>query len=69
MSNKCAEYIRLISLGKYTHKLYHKGESQKATLCSGILTIIFLVILIGFGLKEFIDIYNLKNYNMSQNIK
>jgi uncharacterized metal-binding protein len=41
-TTKIADFIRLLSIGKYNHGLYHRGRSHHSSIVGGLLTLILV---------------------------
>jgi hypothetical protein len=50
--------LRIISLGKFTTKLYYNGKGSKGSVVTGILTIIITLFLAGYAVNLFSAIIN-----------
>ncbi len=53
--------LKFISLGQYPTKLYHDGRDAYSTIYGGLVTIICLLILLGYGSYL---IYSLSTYDI-----
>jgi hypothetical protein len=51
------EIIRMISIGKFATKLYYNGKGFKGSLATGILTIIFALLLAYYAAIVFSNIF------------
>lgn len=61
------EFLRTISLGKYSTKLYYNGKASKGSILTGILTILFSLFFVGYVVILFSAIINRENYSLDQN--
>jgi hypothetical protein len=64
LSEKISEFLRCISLGKYSTKLYFNGKAFKGSVATGILTVFISIFLVIYSGILFNDIINKKNYSL-----
>lgn len=64
--NKIKLCLRLISVGKYEMKLYHRGSEDLSSSFGGILTIIVFLIVCFFAFQNINDIQSKIEYTLNQ---
>jgi len=64
--NKTINILSLLSLGKYSTKMYHRGEpsSSYTTLFASILTLIFSLTVIGLSISILVSVIIKRDYVM-----
>ncbi len=60
--------MRLISLGKYETKLYHRGMDSQSSTFGGFVTIFCTVTLVVYSYFLFSSVINRELYNLDLNI-
>lgn len=66
VSEKITEFLRTISMGKYSTKLYYNGKAFKGSISTGLLTILIALFLVGYVVILFSAIINRENYSLDQ---
>ncbi len=61
------EFLRTISMGKYSTKLYYNGKGFKGSIYTGILTILFSLFFVGYVVILFSAIIKRENYSVDLN--
>lgn len=67
--SKCKKLLLAVSMGKYRTALYRKGTLYYATRGSGLLTIIFYIIMVAFTIDVFSNILARTNFKVEQTLK
>ena len=55
-----------LSLGQYSHKLYHEGNSRHSSWTSAIFTIVIIGFIFYASILFFLDIFNRSHFNISE---
>jgi hypothetical protein len=61
---KCRLLLRLISLGKYETKLYHRGMDSQSSSFGGAVTLLFWLALAVYSYFFMISVFHRDYYNM-----
>jgi hypothetical protein len=56
--DKGREFLKIISIGKYSTKLYYRGKGFKGSVLTGILTVLMTLFLIYYFIVVFWEIIN-----------
>ncbi len=65
MKEKVAKSLRAISVGKYQTTLYNKtGTPYMSTVCGGIITLLFILIIGTYSVFLLTSIYQKESYNL-----
>jgi hypothetical protein len=67
-TGKIASFVRALSIGKYNHGLYLKGESHQSSIVGGVLTTVCAVVLIVYMVFVFKDIIDCAEYSMDESV-
>ena len=65
---KVASGIRALSIGKYNHGLYFKGESHQSSLLGGLATTVCALVLLTYMVLVFRDIVDCAEYSMDESV-
>ncbi len=63
---KAGDLIRLLSIGKYSSKLYHRGQAFHSTLLSGIFTIVSVLTVTVFACQILVSVFRKEEILLSE---
>lgn len=62
---KIKKFFRFISTGKIGTVFYLKGSNEKSTVWGGVITFLWLTLVLAYAIRIFSSIFNLESFNLS----
>ena len=66
-TSRCREFLKRISIGQYSTKLYYEGGDTYSSAVGGLLTLIYVLFIAVFACVTFYKIFAKESYNLNQN--